>query len=65
MKDRLGFKIEPNVRRALCESSPVVALESTIITHGKWKRIEKQSYVYISTEIRKKKEEIKKEEEEG
>ncbi|MCO5569825.1 hypothetical protein L7F22_023539 [Adiantum nelumboides] len=32
--DHLGFKIEPNVRRAICESSPVVALESTIITHG-------------------------------
>lgn len=32
--DRLGFKIEPSVRHALCGSSPVVALESTIITHG-------------------------------
>ncbi|KAI5053987.1 hypothetical protein GOP47_0031120, partial [Adiantum capillus-veneris] len=32
--DRLGFKVEPNVRRAIFESSPVVALESTIITHG-------------------------------
>lgn len=32
--DRLGFKIEPVVRRAIIESSPVVALESTIITHG-------------------------------
>ncbi|KAH7439256.1 hypothetical protein KP509_04G052400 [Ceratopteris richardii] len=32
--DRFGFKIEPKVRHAIYESSPIVALESTIITHG-------------------------------
>lgn len=28
------FKIHPTVREALAEHRPVVALESTIITHG-------------------------------
>ncbi|BFI15193.1 pseudouridylate synthase [Marchantia polymorpha subsp. ruderalis] len=32
--ERLGIRIEPNVRKALSEGLPVVALESTIISHG-------------------------------
>ncbi|KAL2622100.1 hypothetical protein R1flu_002305 [Riccia fluitans] len=32
--EKLGIRIEPSVRRALSEGLPVVALESTIISHG-------------------------------
>ncbi|CAM6088534.1 unnamed protein product [Calypogeia fissa] len=32
--EKLGVRVEPNVRRALSEGLPVVALESTIISHG-------------------------------
>lgn len=32
--EKLGIQLEQNVRRALSEGQPVVALESTIISHG-------------------------------